>query len=405
MAKSVLIYTNHFYPENFKVNEIVDALDEKGYKITVITGIPNYPSGKIYPNYGFFSKTKERKGNITIRRLPLIPRGKGSKIRLIINYLSYFFSVILYTLYLSIFRKRFDVIFVHHTSPILIAISPVVYKKIRRKTQLILWDLDIWPDTLSAVNVVKNIRILNIIEYFVKKIYNNYNHILVGSKSFVQIVQKRVKNVSVSYFPNWAEDVFTLRKIIPPAIEPQFSSNGLKIMFAGNMGEAQDIKTVYKAIFQLKNENITWIFLGEGRMKKWIENQVESDDLNAKVKFLGNYPIKFMPYFFEKADIMLVSLKDEDIFKKTVPAKVQAYMAFEKPILGMLSGEGAEIISEANCGWTVESGNFMKLVGLVKGISKYTEKELIEKGQNGKKYFDVHFSKNIRFTQLFNLIE
>lgn len=400
----ILIYTNHFSPENFKVNEIAEALNSEENQLTVITCIPNYPSGKIYPGYGFFTRTREKRGNMLIRRLPMIPRGSGSKLRIVLNYFTYFLSVLFYTFYISIAKKRFDVVFVHHTSPIFIAISPVIYKFFRRKSRLILWDLDIWPDTLKAVDAVKSEKVLSIIEKMVKAIYSKYDHILVGSKSFVKIVEERVKGVPVSYFPNWAEDVFTKRKITPLDPHP-FIPSGLKIMFAGNMGEAQDIKTVFKAALALKNLPVSWLFVGDGRMRKWLETEVQENKMEDKFYFYGNHPIKAMPYFFSKADIMLVSLKDEEIFRKTVPAKLQAYLAFEKPILGVLSGEGAQIINESNCGWVSDSGNVEALQENVKRVINSSVEDLETKAKNGKNYFETHFKKELRLKQLQDLFK
>jgi glycosyltransferase involved in cell wall biosynthesis len=391
----ILIYTNHFLPENFKVNEIAETFNDGINEIRVITCVPNYPAGKIYPGYGYFKKSREVIGKMTICRLPMVPRGSGSKFRLILNYLSYFLSVKLYTFYLLLFKKRYDVVFVHHTSPLLIAIPPVIYKWFSRRSKLVLWDLDIWPDTLKAVGVMSNEKVLG----FVKMIYNNYDHILVGSESFVDIVKQRVKNVPVSYFPNWAEDVFTQRTMVAPEPQPTFPE-GLKIMFAGNIGAAQDIQTVFEAALILKDEKINWLIVGDGRMKKWLEDEVKKHKMENRFHFYGNNPLKFMPWFFSQADVMLVSLKDEEIFRKTVPAKLQAYMAFKKPILGMLSGEGAKIIKDANCGWVSDSGNVMALAANAKLILSLTPQQLSEAANNGKKYFDEHFRKELRFEQL-----
>ena len=404
MAKRILIFTNHFYPENFKVNEIADTLNDGSNEIEVITCVPNYPSGKIPEGYGFFTKNKERKKNMTIRRLPMIPRGSGSTMRIVANYFTYFLSTMFYTFYISLFRKRFDVVFVHHTSPIMIAVSPILYKIFNRKSKLILWDLDIWPDTLKAVGAVNNERILSTIESFVKFIYSWYDHILVGSKSFVKIVEGRVKNVSVSYFPNWAEDVFIKREIVNPPKELSFPE-GLKIMFAGNMGTAQDIENIFEGAKLLREEKISWLFVGDGRMRKWLEDKVNSEDLADKFVFYGNNPINLMPYFFTKADVMLVSLKDREIFKQTVPAKLQAYMAFEKPVVGMLSGEGAALINESAVGWVSDSGDVKSFAKNVKSILGCSEEDLIQKAQNGKKYFEEHFRKELRFEQLAKIFE
>ena len=173
MAKKILVYTNHYFPENFKINDIVNHFDDQEYSVKVITGIPNYPSGKIFQNYGYFKKTNEIKGNIKIRRLPLIARGKGSSFRLFLNYLSYFFSVLIYTIYLILSNKKYDLIFVHHTSPIFIAISPCIYKVFNKQAKMILWDLDIWPESIEATGAIKNKKILK----NVKKLVSNSEYL------------------------------------------------------------------------------------------------------------------------------------------------------------------------------------------------------------------------------------
>ena len=158
MAKRILIYTNHFYPEQFKINEIVEWLSIRESHIRIITGLPNYPSGKIIKEYSNIFKD-----NVIINRLFLVPRGSGSNLMLIINYLSYFISCFFFTIYIALFKKKYDVVFVHHTSPIFIAFHPVVYSFFK-KTKKILWDLDIWPESLQAVGVVKSSFIISSLE-------------------------------------------------------------------------------------------------------------------------------------------------------------------------------------------------------------------------------------------------
>ena len=272
MAKKILVYTNHYFPENFKINDIVSHFNEQEYSVKVITGVPNYPSGKIFKNYGYFKKTNEIKGNVKIRRLLLITRGRGSSFRLFLNYLSYFFSVLIYTIYLILFNKKYDMIFVHHTSPIFIAISPCLYKTFNKQVKMVLWDLDIWPESLEATGVIKKNKVLKRVKKLVEIIYNNFDIILVGSNSFVQIVKKRVRNIPVVYFPNWAEDIFEGTLI--NKTQPKTQTKNLKIMFAGNIGEAQDVYSILKLIDKCRDKHIDWVFVGDGRMKNWLEREL-----------------------------------------------------------------------------------------------------------------------------------
>ena len=405
MAKKILVYTNHYFPENFKINDIVNHFDDQEYSVKVITGIPNYPSGKIFQNYGYFKKTNETKGNVKIRRLPLITRGRGSSFRLFLNYLSYFFSVLIHTVYLILSNKKYDIIFVHHTSPIFIAISPCLYKTFNKHVKMILWDLDIWPESLEATGAIKNKKVLKSVKRLVEILYNKFDIILVGSNSFVQIVKKRVKNIPVVYFPNWAEDIFegALISKSPPKIVTQ--TENLKIMFAGNIGEAQDVYSILKLINKCKDKHIDWVFVGDGRMKNWLERELNLIPILGEINFLGSHPIEKMPSFFRQADIMLLSLKNEDIFSKTVPAKLQAYLASAKPVFGMISGESKRIIIDSGAGWCSDSGDIESAYNNICVILKCNSKELSEKGIRGLNFYNKKFNKNLRLVQIDNIIE
>ena len=405
MAKKILVYTNHYFPENFKINDIVNHFDDQEYSVKVITGIPNYPSGKIFRNYGYFKKTNEIKGNVKIRRLPLITRGRGSSFRLFLNYLSYFFSVLIYTVYLILSNKKYDIIFVHHTSPIFIAISPCLYKAFNKHVKMILWDLDIWPESLEATGVIKNKKVLKSVKRLVEILYDKFDIILVGSNSFVQIVKKRVNNIPVVYFPNWAEEIFERALISKPPPKIVTQAENLKIMFAGNIGEAQDVYSILKLIDKCKDKHIDWVFVGDGRMKNWLERELNLIPTLGEINFLGSHPVEKMPFFFRQADIMLLSLKNEDIFSKTVPAKLQAYLASAKPVLGMISGEAKNIIINSGSGWCSDSGDIENAYCNICEILKSNKKELSEKGIAGLNYYNKNFNKNLRLVQIDNIIK
>ena len=402
MAKRVLIYTNHFYPENFKVNEIASLLDGEGFEVTVITGLPNYPSGVIYEGFGVFQKPKKYLESIVVKRLLLIPRGSGSKLRLVINYLSYFLSCIFYTLYISICKKKYDVVFVHHTSPILIAFPPIIYKWFRG-AKLMLWDLDMWPDTLVAMDIIKNKKITAFLERIVGWLYRRYDHILIGSKSFKTKAESRVSLNRIAYFPNWAERVFTEKNKTSVDLQIEFPE-GFKIMYAGNIGAAQDFESVLKTMLILKDTPVTWLFVGDGRKRKWLEQEIKTHGISHRVRFYGSHPLETMPYFFSQADVLFFSLKDEALFSKTVPAKLQAYMASSKPIIGMISGEGRQLIIDSNCGLSVKSGDFKGFAEAITTLQTASATDLKMYSKCGSDYYERHFSLQSRTVQLLNLL-
>ncbi|WP_299125632.1 glycosyltransferase family 4 protein [uncultured Tenacibaculum sp.] len=396
----ILFISQYFYPESFKGNDIVFDFVKKGYEVTVLTGKPNYPKGEFYEGYSFFGKKEEVIKGAKILRVPLFPRRSGKAIPLIINYLSF----ILFSYWAVLFRvkEKYDVIFVQQLSPVTMAL-PGLWVKRRQRIPLFLWVLDLWPESITATTNVKKGIIINLIERLVRKIYRESDIILTSSKSFEDSIREKCenKNKKIEYFPNWAEDVFVDIKENEEEI-PDLP-NGFNIMFAGNVGESQGFETILKAAKRTEEYGINWIILGDGRKVSWIKSELKIREIN-NVHLLGRFPLKTMPHFFKKADAMLVSLKDEPVFAITVPAKVQAYMASSKIILGMLNGEGKELINESKCGFAVDADDTEALVEKSIKLSKLSDEEKNRMSINSKKYYNENFKKEVLFEKLEKLI-
>ena len=405
-GKRVLIFTNHFYPENFKVNDAAFELAKNNFDVTVLTAIPDYPQGKFYKGYGLFSKRKEIINNVKVIRVPLIPRGKNNLFTLALNYASYAFFLTVRSFSLALFN-RFDVILVHHTSPIFLGIPAVIVKKMQ-KIKMYLWNLDLWPESVSETTGFNISFVINCLNKIVKYIYRNSEMILISSRAFKQsVIDKGIAESKLIYFPNWAEDIF-LDKIITRIDITKYGidRDSFKIMFAGNIGEAQDMDNVMNAIEISSKEEvkINWIFIGEGRKSGWMKERVKELKLENTVFFLGQFPIEQMPSFFDQADAMLVTLKDRKIFSYTAPAKIQAYMASSKPILAMINGEGANIVSEAYCGFFCNAGDYKSLADNVLRFAKMAEQERFDLGKNGFNYYQANFSKEKAMDSLLSFL-
>lgn len=397
----ILIVTNHFYPETFRVNDVAFHLASKGHAVIVITSVPNYPGGKFFTGYGLFRKRRETVSGVDIVRVPVIPRGNGNGIRLFLNYASYLVSACFAVLFLS-FKKRFDCVFVHETSPVTVGIPAVVVKRIQ-KIPLYFWVLDLWPESLSAAGGIKNRYVIGFFEKVVRFIYDRSDKILISSKGFADSIRHKGEYESkLIYFPNWGEDV---PAAAASADIPELPE-GFKIMFAGNIGEAQDFESILQAAWLMKEQKgIKWILIGDGRKKEWVDRFIAGHRLEETVYTLGRYPIETMPAFFRKADAMLVTLKDEFIFNLTVPAKLQAYLAASKPVLAMLNGEGAGIIEESGCGYVVRSGDYSSLVQVIRNRVLTDEESFRQKGKKGKEYFDKFFRKEKCMSHLEEIIK
>lgn len=394
----ILVVTQYFWPESFKINDLCDALVERGHEVTVYTGLPNYPEGSFYKGYSFKGPYKETRGKITVIRSPLLPRGKNKSLRLALNYFSFFFMASLLAPFLV--RGKFDKIFVYEPSPITVAIPGIVLKYLKR-APMFFWVTDLWPESLEATGVVKNKKILNMVALMVKVLYSHSDKILVTSKGFIPRVKKLGgKDSQILYLPQWAEELFKR----PPEKDfndPLIPLDGFKVMFAGNIGSAQDFETIVKAAEILKeHKNIFFLILGDGLMRKSAEEETKRLGIQKNFIFLGRKPVDLMPEYYSKADVMLMSLTNTDLFAITVPSKLQSYLASKKPILAALNGEGAEIVCEAKAGMACPAGNPSKLAETVLAMSKLSNLELEEMGRNSAQCYADQFEREKLITFL-----
>jgi glycosyltransferase involved in cell wall biosynthesis len=399
----ILVVTQYFYPENFRINDVVLGLKEMGHEITVLTGKPNYPKGLFFEGYSLFSKQKELWCGITILRAPLFPRGKSGSLRLVFNYLSFAFFATLKTLFI---KNRFDIIFVYEPSPITVGLPAIALSK-RKRIPIVFWVQDLWPESVQAAGQISNRMILNLIDNYTRWTYKNSEKILIQSPGFEQyILNQGVSEDKIIYFPNSTEKLY---KIVQP-------SNGIKslvpsapfiIMFAGNIGEAQDFENILAAakIILVQTRDVHFVILGDGRKRKEIEEIIISQGLTKNFHILGEYPPATMPEFFALADVLLVSLKDERIFSLTIPSKVQSYMACGKPIVASLGGTAANIVEKASAGRSAIPGNPESLAQVILDLYRLSEAERHRLGQNALKYSNQHFHRETLLNKLLAIFQ
>lgn len=394
----ILVVTQYFWPENFRINDIALGLKAKGYQITVLTGQPNYPEGKFYQGYSFWRPDTEEYSGIKIIRVPLIPRGKSKKLELILNYLSFVFFASLIAPFRC--KDKYDLIFVWQTSPVTVGLPALLLKKIK-KAPIMFYVLDLWPESLSATGAVTSPKILKLVENLVKFIYNGCDKILVQSMAFIpEITKFGIDKEKILYFPSTAEEIYKPTTIDNNAPEKKNMPDGFKVMFAGNIGVAQDFKTILSAAEKLKDhKTIQWIILGDGRMLPWVKEQVEKRAL-SNVHLLGRHPTESMPRYFALADVMLITLKKEHIFAVTIPAKTQSYLACGKPIIAALDGEGARIVEEAQAGVSVPAESPDKLAEAVLKMYKMSENERNIMGLNARQYSENNFDRKLLLNRL-----
>lgn len=395
----VLIVSQYFWPEDFRINDLASGLLERGHEITVLTGLPNYPAGKFLPGYGYLGPRWDDYHGVRVIRVPLLPRGNSQGWRLALNYLSFALSASLLGPFLC--SGTFDLIFVFEPSPITVGLPAIVLKKLKN-IPVMLWVQDLWPESLSATGAVQSQTALRAVRRLVKFIYRHCGLVLVTSTGFVSSVRHAgVELDKIRYFPQWAESVYRPMTLDDDAIEHTQVPDGFRVLFAGNIGTAQSFPTILEAAERLEDyPDIQWVILGDGRMRTWAEAQIKERGLTSSVHLLGRHPAEAMPRFFSLADVLLVTLRRDPVFSLTLPGKVQSYLACAKPIIAGLEGEGARVVEEAGAGLTCPPEDSEALARTVLAMYRTSPTERQEMGYRGRKYYERHFEREMLLDRL-----
>jgi colanic acid biosynthesis glycosyl transferase WcaI len=395
----LLILSQYFWPENFRINDVVEGLVDRGHAVTVYTALPNYPSGRFFPGYGLLGPFRERYKRAEVRRAPIIARGSGAGFRLALNFASHaLFSTLLAPI---LVRGHFDAILVYEPSPMTIGIPARALRALKR-APVLFWVQDLWPESLSATGAVKSGPLLGIVDRLIKWIYRGCDRVLVQSEAFIPSVRSHgVPQARIRYLPNSAENFYRKLEVSPDAPEAAELPTGFRVMYAGNIGAAQDFPTILAAAELIRAQRqIHWIIVGEGRMRGWVEEEVRRRGLQASVHLLGQRPPERMPRYFAHADVLLATLRREPIFAYTIPSKIQTYIACGQPVIAALDGEGARIIREARAGWAVPAEDPKALADAVLAASASPKAELQAMGNRGEAWFREHFEREKLLSRL-----
>ncbi len=377
----ILVVCQHYFPEPFCISDICEELVSRGHEVTVVTGLPNYPMGHIYDGYRHGEKRDEIVNGVQVHRCYTIGRRSGALWRFV-NYYSFAISS---TLYVSRLKDDFDVVFCYQLSPVMMASAAVKYKKKHNK-KLILYCLDLWPESLTVGGVRQGSLLYKVFERVSGKIYKQVDKILVTSRSFADYFSHKFGVVDTTYLPQYADMQFE-------ALSCNKESNDtVDIMFAGNVGAAQSIDTIIRAAALTKNvETLKWHIVGDGSELE--ASRKLASELNAdNIVFHGRKPKEEMPAYYAMADAMLVTMKDDPVISMTLPGKVQSYMAAGKPVIGSIGGAAQALINEAECGLCGEPENPEQLAENVMKFISDSDKSRYS--NNAIKYYEEYFSKD-----------
>lgn len=395
--KHILVISQYFFPEQFRVNDICQEWIKRGYKVTVVTGIPNYPTGQFYDGYDYKNRRTEKWEGIDIIRLPIKPRKTGI-FNLALNYLSF---VIEGYKWVHKTKIKADYSFVYEVSPMTQALVGVWYAQ-KYNIKCDLYVTDLWPENVEIVLKIHNKLFLGLIGIMVDYIYKRCNHIFTSSRSFINKIENRgIERQKISFWPQYAEN-FYVRKERKYKLE--IPDDGIiNITFAGNLGTAQGLDVLVRTADILKDKKIKVRFniIGNGRYEKEFKRQISEYHVSSYFNFIDRQPAEKIPDYFAWSDAALITLSKSEVYSMTIPAKTQSCMACGMPILVSADGEVQMVIKEADCGLASDSGD---AEGLSENIIKFISLSQGERNKFSENAIN-YYRKNFEKTMLMNKME
>ena len=404
MKKRILIISQHFWPENFRISDIAEGFAQQDIEVDVLCGIPNYPNGIIPQGYGYFKNMRQNYNGVNVYRCWEITRKGNSGIRIFLNYISYpFFATFKL---LGFLGKKYDAVFCYETSPVYMIFPAIIYSKIK-KIPLTTYVLDLWPENLYSVLNIQNSFLRKICQVTSHWHYKKSDKLIAMSPSLkdklLSVTGKSDEKIAV--IPQYCEKIYE-QQIIDKELTEKYKGY-FKVVYAGNISPAQNLEVAADCAVLLKESGITdvkFIIVGDGMSKNDIESYVKEKAVTEYFDFLGSKPVTDMPIYHTLADCLLAPLAKSDLIGLTVPAKVAGYMASARPVITCIDGEGSLVIEKANAGLTGESGNSAQLFENIKTLYNMTPEERKQLGDNAFKYHMQHHERGKVLKQLIDFI-
>lgn len=391
MSKHILVVSQYFYPEQFRINDMCQEWVKKGYKVTVVTGIPNYPEGKFYKGYNWFKKRKEYINGVNVIRIPLLARGKNA-LSLYLNYKSFVF----FGWFFAKFTKlKADYVFTYEVSPIYQAKIGIWYAK-RRKIPSVLYVMDLWPDNLIAAGNVDSKLIIKSVTRTVKKIYKQTDYILTSSKSFIKSIKElKVPETKLEFWPQYAEDFYLPLEKTAKEITNIPQDSRVNLVFAGNIGKAQGLEILPRCAIELERRKVKVRFnmIGDGRDKVALVKKVYDFLVTPYFNFIDKVDATEIPYYFAYCEAGIITFNDNPILEKTIPAKLQSYLACGLPIIASAKGEVKRIIEEGELGFVGNAGSVNALADAIEEFVRLYPAQRVVLKNNALNYSKEKFNK------------
>jgi len=393
--KHILVVSQYYKPEPFRIDDICAELVKRGYQVTAVVGIPNYPEGKFYPGYGLSKRRRETVDGVEVIRIPVVPRGK-SFVGLALNYMSFVVTGFFWQLFTKV---KADAVFGIGMSPIFQVLPGIWYAK-RKKIPVYLYVQDLWPESFEEVTGIHSPLLVKPLSKLVTYIYDRCDRILGTSPKFVEEIGKRVtgNREKIGYWPQYAEDFYVpaQRKPVPEIPD----DDSFKVIFTGNVGQAQGLDIlppVAQALKQKGIQKVRFVIVGNGRYREQLALDIEKAGVADMFTLVDRQPAQRIPEMLAACDAAFLSLRG-NLLEKTIPAKLQSYMACGMPVIGAVDGEAANVIRDAGCGVYCPAENVEALTNAVTSLMESADIQAM--GNNARSYYEKHFDKKMLMDKL-----
>ncbi|ADX73677.1 glycosyltransferase [Pseudarthrobacter phenanthrenivorans Sphe3] len=397
----VLVVGQHYWPESFRINDICDYLVSNGVEVEVLCGLPNYPKGQFFPGYSWRGPYREEHNGVLVYRVPEIPRGNNSNLRIFLNYISFPLASLLHLPRLMF--GQYDKILLYQLSPVMMSISGIILSKLRR-IESTMYVLDLWPENLFSVLKVRNVIFRRLAESVSHWHYRQPDKMVVLSDQMRSKIQdiSGVADEKIVVVPQACESLYE-REIYDPEIADALG-NEFKVVFTGNISPAQSFETIIDAAEILNSEGLTdisWVIVGDGMSRRDVEMEVKRRGLGNRFRFEGHRPVHDIPKYTTLADVLVGCLVKSELLEATVPAKVMSYIASGRPVVLAMDGEVRRLVEdEAKCGFVGPAADSTALANNIRKVYKMSADQRREFGVRGKAYHFANLERSIVLERL-----
>jgi len=401
MSKKILVICQHFWPENFRINDLCEGFFSRNIEIDVLCGEPNYPKGEWFPGYSVFRNRREIHNGIRIFRTFEIRRKNNTNLRIFLNYMCFPIASIFHLP--ELLKNHYDRIFIYQLSPVYMAWAGLLMGKLSR-TPVVMYIMDLWPENLYSVLPFRNPLIRGILMKTSSDCYRQADKLICLTEAMRRIVQERTRKseTNLCVIPQCCEKLY--EKPFPvPELMKRFP-DGFRLIFTGNISPAQDYQVMTAAAKLLEEQHcrIHWIIVGDGMSCDDFKELVRKEGLEHCFSFEGFHPVEEIPGYTYLADGLIACLAKSSLLECTIPAKVMSYIASGKPLILAMDGEAQNLVNEHQCGFAGASGDAEALAENIRKLYQASEEERRQMGENARR---LHFERFERDKNLDKLID